>query len=486
MEFTSNLLSIIIGHVISIKESNNDLKKLSELPITSEVCIDKELELSIFLFHRQKLKKIMDVLEENQDRENYYHVESNTFPFENCKNLVVSQNGLHIVAMIMDETKFYSRKRVDGPLKELMILKDRTKKYYKVSIIDNEGRAAVIEYDCGVNYRNKNRYDINICKIVHGGKCIELSNISAKIYNPLDKTTDLEFLMKGILTEKCGLEKFTVCIPDMYKYNGENGKYEPYSISKDITEAYPKKLAELIADKKYSHIERYDWDEWGTNIRINNTVYYFVFIIIFLIPPKNVNQIMKAALMKDVTNNGPVKIFLINNLSDKFEFSPEGVPLSQWAHYTWVNLFEVNNNACYFSGVSHYLRFNTVHALDLEQIYKMKMYSLNDRRGWGDVKDGIIKTKIVGNYLNGEKRPVILDDGGLAEYYRYTGVSFWKGINNTDNTYSVKLEKSDGCFINIVKGDGFIEVVLFPEIKRYLIPTIALKYKSGVVIDKVY
>lgn len=483
MEFTNDLLSIIIGHVLSIKGSDKELEKLSELPINSETCIDKECELSIFLFHRQKLIEILHKLEKNRNLKNYYKVELNTFPFKQCEKLTMSPNGLHMAVMLQEGTQFYSRKRVDGNLKETFFLKDRPKKYYKAVIVDNEGRYAIIECDSGKDYRYMNNYLSNVCKIIYEGKCIEISD---KVYKPLNKTNDLEFLMKNILTEKCGLEKYTVCIPDMYKYNGENGMYEPYPINKDITEAYPKKLAELIFDKKYSNIERYEWAEWGTNIRINNTVYYFVFLRNYINSQSNTDTIKNVALMKDITNNGPAKIFLIEGLSDYLECPSEEM-YAKWAKFCCVNMFEVKDDVCYFSGISSYLRISTVHALDLEQIYKMKMYNVMDKNKWTSVRNGNITTKIVGTYFNTEKRPTILDDGGLAEYH-YSSISFWKGFRsgNKGNTYSAKIESpDDDCFVNVVKGDEFIEVVIFPDIKRYLIPTIALKCESGVVIDKV-
>lgn len=157
-------------------------------------------------------------------------------------------------------------------------------------------------------------------------------------------------------------------IPVMLKYNRWRNKYKTIKLDSTLSQVYPSKLVGIIEeDKKNKH----KWEAPMTikysrrvpkgSVLLQGTHYYINWVII---PTYH----MGCFIMKDLTNDGPVKLFCpFTDIHEIYE------------SYAHLVLTKIENGLCHFEMPVMPRCFTWKEfVLDMAKIYSINMYSLTD------------------------------------------------------------------------------------------------------------
>lgn len=164
------------------------------------------------------------------------------------------------------------------------------------------------------------------------------------------------------LEEGYGLHKISVnkLVPKLYKYNRSEKEYEICNIRSSLDEVCDPKLEKLF--KNGAKLEGPDPHSRGM-IKLNG-VHYYINMISF--PDNHV----RCFVMKDITNDGPTKVFTPIQGMNKDKAS--------YDHFKYLTLMKVENDLCYYTVLTEpYFWFNKYPPeYGTDKIYEMDLVSM--------------------------------------------------------------------------------------------------------------
>lgn len=296
----------------------------------------------------------------------------------------------------------------------------------------------------------------------------------------MDKYSSMEYLSENLWSSENSRMTITTkspenLIPIMYKHNTEFKEYQPCNITRQVDEVFPQKLADLIFSKKTQRLLfiRYV----NACIKIDKICYYFNIV-------HNIrynDKVWVCMVMKDLTNDGPVKLFHIPGVHGVCEFND-------------FKILQRKEGIIWYTNERRYTEYyNHVYRMDLCEMYGTKMYTEeNYKKGvYNEVKLPKIEKVFYPSDLDEEIPMYFLhgcnifspDKDGNLIIKRDKLIYRTKCSRNGKKYYERKV------FAEIFEGKGFLEIMEFSPYERpvkfYHIPTLLLRYgRLGMPVHK--
>lgn len=224
-------------------------------------------------------------------------------------------------------------------------------------------------------------------------------------------------------------------IPDIYRYDDASRNYKFYNIAKEVVEGYP---LELIRKFKESN-SPCPKDCYSGIILVKGVHWYLSNLMVG-------GSGGACFIIKDLTHDGPVKIF-----SPFDDGSDDIVKPSFHTNFTIVH---VEDELCYFV-------MDNLYSMDIASVYNSKMYSVTNFNEETGVKFPSRSVSYLGPVLKGK----------YSNDYKYIA----SGFPDPDGSLVVKIRKSTSTDTNPIKvkitgsrnqqldsiftGDGFVEIL---------------------------
>lgn len=449
----NHTIDFLIGNINAIEYHSRKYTNYYEEGRNKE---NQLLELELFVFHREQLKKyLIDVVIDDGviNIPNISTISGVISTKKFIEHLYTSNNGLYL-AYVEDGNStitLYSRNFVGQSFTKLYEIvyepDDGGSINYTEVFIDDDGRLMVKERSDYVIY--------------YEGKIIKKSNKNF-LYTPEPEYgISMEFISHMMYKRDYSALNIEYPVPDMYRHEVKDNKYRlVQNLDNKVKEAYPKEFAKIIFGNCSHTI--YSARENGC-IKIGNTHYYF-----------NMEDIVFSSdicaicvIVKDLTNNGPVKICNFPKI------------IIEGKEYNLGDI-RIKESVIRFDIINYYYNSIETYEIDLYNLYSAKMYDVEN-----------IKTDNFPELKVPECEKIF--EGSLCKYPIYIinqSVVYIKDCNRKNlfiesgnKTYCSKIiEDSDKNQIlsEIFEGKGFLEVITYDgqggDITFHHIPTIILRY----------
>lgn len=393
-----DLLELIDGNVDALKHSSNQYLKLYEENGSMK---DSKFFLGSFLFHRQELRNIYELLNNTDTNQIFIHektnfIEDNTSP---TAAIIISNNGLFITYNDIYECsyvrKVYSRERIGERFTKLF-----TTENWVLEAVDDYGRAM----SCA-NIENDIKH---IVRTIHyqgkmGLTRLELCETYHNFYSR--NIVDFEYFSKNNAKDKKSY------MPTTYRFDTVTNMYyccDTYSTS--VEEVYPKELRRIFSCKNCLIAG----NDSGIVIRIRNTCYYFNIVTI-----KKVKE--RCFVMKDLTNDGIVKVFYFPGMFEQSNYILNNDDVCIYEDLVYLPTREENW---------------AIYTVDIEEVYRIKMIGRKQKRKI-DLIISIVPEKVFEypNWSKIDSIPTPIGNGYVVaaitnkeENYKFINIIVWKGV----------------------------------------------------------